>query len=221
MTKHDTWAKLKPSNPLEPIAHLFPNGVPLRDPFPLEYAREAEAVDPTPLVVIDIYRLSPEQKVAIAQIWAIDHTVSHEVVLADAENNGGFLLAYSWLESMRAGNEGFGRLKEYADFLDANPDLTLEAWQEFYNSQYSRWIDGDEQPPPINSIDDTDPRLVTPELETEMQRYQIEQMLGGYSVFDVLTGRAMTDILNTLDPEHEYSLVGDDDEDFTEEEEEV
>ncbi|MCC5606657.1 hypothetical protein LC612_07615 [Nostoc sp. CHAB 5834] len=35
---------------------------------------------------------------------------------------------------------------------------------------------------------------------------------GGYSVMDVLTGRAMVDSLNIIDPENTYSLVGYDDE---------
>ena len=34
---------------------------------------------------------------------------------------------------------------------------------------------------------------------------------GNYSVFDVLSGRAMVDALNQIDPENEYSLVGYDD----------
>jgi hypothetical protein len=35
---------------------------------------------------------------------------------------------------------------------------------------------------------------------------------GNYSVMDVLTGRAMTEVLNQIDPENSYSLVGYDDE---------
>ncbi|GBG20357.1 hypothetical protein NIES4072_40340 [Nostoc commune NIES-4072] len=37
MTKHDTWVKLKPNSPYEPILDLFPDGmIPMRDPFALE-----------------------------------------------------------------------------------------------------------------------------------------------------------------------------------------
>ena len=45
--------------------------------------------------------------------------------------------------------------------------------------------------------------------------HQAEQVIGAgnYSVLDALTGRAMVDALNIIDPESTYSLVSDD-EDF-------
>ncbi|WP_298908709.1 hypothetical protein [uncultured Nostoc sp.] len=33
---------------------------------------------------------------------------------------------------------------------------------------------------------------------------------GNYSVMDALSGQAMTEVLNQIDPENSYSLVGDD-----------
>ncbi|MCC5665587.1 hypothetical protein LC653_17085 [Nostoc sp. CHAB 5784] len=84
------------------------------------------------------------------------------------------------------------------------------AFAEFCNSQYERWIDGNQEPPPINSIEDIDPRLRTPELEQTFKMVKIERAIanGGYSVFDVLMGHAMVDALNIVDPENTYSLVG-------------
>ncbi|MBW4673449.1 MAG: hypothetical protein KME52_05340 [Desmonostoc geniculatum HA4340-LM1] len=107
------------------------------------------------------------------------------------------------------------RTGELADFFETAPQPpSAKAYREFYNSQYSRWIEGNEVPPPINSIDDVDPRLRTPELERLFKMKQIQNAMsqGNYSVLDVLTGRAMVDALNVIDPENQYSLVGYDDE---------
>ncbi|WP_375505661.1 hypothetical protein [uncultured Nostoc sp.] len=44
MTKHDTWVKLKPGNPFEPILDLFPDRmIPMRDPFALERVTTSDA----------------------------------------------------------------------------------------------------------------------------------------------------------------------------------
>lgn len=100
------------------------------------------------------------------------------------------------------------------DFLELAPQPPSEsAFQEFYDNQRLRWIDGEEVPEPFpEDFDSVDPRLKTPELEVAMKRNQINKMLAGYSVFDVLTGQAMTDVLNAIDPDNEYNLVGLDDE---------
>ncbi|MEH1786229.1 MAG: hypothetical protein V7L23_11770, partial [Nostoc sp.] len=65
-----------------------------------------------------------------------------------------------------------------------------------------------------NSIDDVYPQLRTPELELALKMRKIETAIknAGYSVLDFLTGRAMVDSLNIIDPENSYSLVGYDDE---------
>ncbi|MEH1789442.1 MAG: hypothetical protein V7L23_28645, partial [Nostoc sp.] len=65
-----------------------------------------------------------------------------------------------------------------------------------------------------NSIDDVYPQLRTPELELALKMRKIETAIknAGYSVLDVLTGRAFTDALNIIDPGNSYSLVGYDDE---------
>ncbi|HYX18779.1 MAG TPA: hypothetical protein VE944_31305 [Nostoc sp.] len=218
MTKHDTWVKLKPGNPYESVLDLFPeNKIPVRDPFPLERVTAPDGKQ-VPLWIIDIERLSSIQTNAIARLIAQRRGASLIEVQAEAASLGGFGMADGWVEAMKCDAEGFQRSKELADFFETAPQSpskqAQKAWANFYNSQHERWIEGNEQPPPINSIDDVDPRLRTPELEQAFKMRQIESAMaaGNYSVMDVLTGHAMTDVLNIIDPENSYSLVGYDDE---------
>ncbi len=221
MTKHDTWVKLKPGNPYESVLDLFPESkIPMRDPFPLERVT-TPGRNQVSLWIIDLERLNPTQQAAIAQLIASRHNADLDEVLAEAATVKGFSMADGWVESMECGAEGFERSKELADFFENAPQPpSAKAWQQFYNSQHERWIQGNEQPPPVNSIDDVDPRLRTPELERAFKMRQIETAIasGGYSVLDVLTGRAFTDALNIIDPENSYSLVGYDDDEFEDDE---
>ncbi|MBW4678111.1 MAG: hypothetical protein KME52_30240 [Desmonostoc geniculatum HA4340-LM1] len=58
MTKHDTWVKLKPGSPIDPILNLFPDGmIPMRDPFPLERVTDSQN-NQTALWIVDLERLS-------------------------------------------------------------------------------------------------------------------------------------------------------------------
>lgn len=216
MTKHDTWVKLKPNTPYEPILDLFPDGIfPMRDPFPLEQAKQEGKV--IPLWIIDLERLTEIQATALAQLIARLNSATPDEVAQEAISRGGFAMGEGWIESMACDAEGLQRSKELADFFETAPQSAskeaVKAWADFYKSQHERWIEGDEVPPPVNSIEDVDPRLRTPELEQAFKMRQIEFALrvGGYSVLDVLTGRAMVDSLNIIDPENEYSLVGYDD----------
>jgi hypothetical protein len=221
MTKHDTWVKLKPGNPYEPILELFPDGwIPMRDPFPLERVTGPNNKQ-IALWIVDLERLSNVQANAIAQLTASARNADVNAVAADAVASGGFTLKHDWIEAMECGDEGIQRQKELADFFETAPQPpSAKAWRDFYNSQHSRWIDGDEVPPPINTIEDVDPRFRTPELEEALKQRQFNKFLadGNYSVLDVLLGRPMVDFLNTNDPENTYSLVGWDDEDFEEDE---
>ncbi|WP_375495575.1 hypothetical protein [uncultured Nostoc sp.] len=212
MTKHDTWVKLKPGNPYEPILDLLPDGmIPMRDPFPLELSADRKAS----LWIIDLERLSSVQSQALAQLIAQHRNATPLEVATEAMNKGGFAMSHEWVESMQCGDEGFQRQKELAIFFETAPQPPSPlAWAEFVNGQVERWIDGNEAPPPINSIDDVYPSLRTPELERALKMRKIQTAIanGGYSVLDVLTGRAMVGCLNIIDPENSYSLVGYDDE---------
>ena len=215
MTKHDTWVKLKPGNPYESVLDLFPDGkIPVRDPFPLESVTGTDGKQVS-LWIIDLERLSATQINAVAQLIANRRGADLVEVQSEAVSLGGFSMADGWVEAMECDAEGFQRSKELADFFETAPQPpSARAWREFYNRQHERWIEGDEVPPPINSIEDVDPRLRTPELERAFKMRKIEFAIGqgNYSVMDVLTGRAFTDALNIIDPENSYSLVGYDDE---------
>ncbi|OYD99865.1 hypothetical protein [Nostoc sp. 'Peltigera membranacea cyanobiont' 232] len=212
MTKHDTWVKLKPGNPYESILKLFPGGrIPVRDPFPMERVKTTDG-EQLALWIIDLERLSSIQSSAIAKLIA--HSSGADAIEV-AVGVGGFAMKHEWVDSMECGDEGIQRQKELADFFETAPQPpSARAYTEFYNSQRDRWIEGDEVPPPINSIEDVDPRLRTPELEQHFKMREVETAIvnGNYSVLDVLTGRAMVDSLNIIDPENSYSLVGYDDE---------
>ena len=220
MTKHDTWVKLKPRNPYEPILDLFLDGmIPMRDPFPLERVTDADDQQ-IAMWIIDLERLKTFQTAAIAQLIASLRNADPLEVTQEAISHGGFAMRHEWVEFMWCGDEGIQRQKELADFFETAPQPpTARAYRKFYNSQHERWIEGNEQPPPINSIEDVDPRLRTPELERALKMRKIESAIGqgNYSVLDVLMGRAFTDALNITDPENSYSLVGYDD-DFDDEE---
>lgn len=217
MTKHDTWVKLKPGTPYDPILNLFPEGmIPMRDPFPMQVSPDKTVG----LWIVDLERLSSVQAQALAQLIATHRGATPLVVAVEAANQGGFAMSHEWIEAMECGPEGFQRQKELADFFETAPQPPSRlAWAEFVTSQVERWIDGNEEPPPINTINDVDPRLRTPELEERLKMNQINKVMadGNYSVFDVLTGRAMVDALNQIDPDNTYSLVGYD-EDFEDDE---
>lgn len=215
MTKHDTWVKLKPDTPYEPILDLFPNRLmPMRDPFPLERAMHEGKI--IPLWIIDLNRLDSVQVNALAHLIALLNGATAFEVVQEAQIKGGFAMGEGWIESMVCDAEGFQRSKELADFFETAPQSpsteAQNSWANFYNSQHERWIKGNEVPPPINSIEDVDPRLRTPELEQvfKMMKTEFAIAQGNYSVMDVLIGRAMVDSLNIIDPENSYSLVGDD-----------
>jgi hypothetical protein len=204
MTKHDTWVTLKPRSPYEPILDLFPDGIPMRDPFPMELSQDGKAS----LWIIDLERLSNIQTLALAQLIGSHHGVGSDEVVEEAIHKGGFAMGYGWVKSIYCGPEGFQRQKELADFLETHQPPSRQAWAEFSNSQVSRWIVGSEEPPPINNIDDVDPRLRTRELEQALKMRVIERGLaaGNYSVLDVLTGKAVVEVLNLIDPEHLYRV---------------
>ncbi|MHC5720348.1 MAG: hypothetical protein ACYTX0_52055, partial [Nostoc sp.] len=129
---------------------------------------------------------------ALARLIATHCGAGVDEVAQEAATKGGFSMADGWVESMECDAEGFQRSKELADFFESAPQkASKKAWAEFYKNQHDRWIEGNEQPPPINSIEDVDPRLRTPELERALKMKKIEFAMaqGNYSVLDVLTGR--------------------------------
>jgi hypothetical protein len=155
MTQHDTWVHLKPGNPLEPIAYLFPEGIPMRDPFPMSLATDGETL----LWITDTERLLVEQANAIATVIAQKHGVDVEDIMHECMNNGGFAIGHHWVDCMYCGAEGHQRTKEVYDFMEKHPEPTPEQFQAFLDDQIRRWIDGNEEPQPITHVTDIDQRL--------------------------------------------------------------
>lgn len=208
MTKHDTWVTLKPDNPLLEIMHLFPEQqIPMRDPFPMELVVRDSGN--AALFTIDLDRLSSIQATEITKIYAKTLNTSVDEILGDALKNKGFAINSIYIEQLFCGDEGYQRTKEVADFYDKYPNPSHEQIADFLQDQRDRWVNGNEQPPAMpKEFQDFDPRIQTPELQEHLKKEAINQQLANYSVMDVLSGRAMVDILNSQDSDYQYELVG-------------
>ena len=179
----------------------------MRDPFPMEVgvSNSGNAA----LFVIDLDRLSSIQAAEITKIYARTLNASVDEIFGEALVSKRFAINSLFVDGLFCGAEGYQRTKESADFYDRCPNPTVEQIEEFMQDQRKRWIDGNEQPPPIpKEYQDFDPRIQTPELEQFLEKQAIDQELANYSVMDVLTGRAMVDILNKQNPDVQYELVG-------------
>lgn len=208
MSKHDTWVTLKSDNPLSEIMDLFPGKqIPMRDPFPMELVISDSGN--AALFTIDLDRLSSIQATEITKIYAKSLDISVDEILGDVLINRGFALNSVYVDQLFCGAEGYQRTKEVADFYDKFPNPSHEQIIEFMQDQRDKWIDGNEQPPPMpKEFQDFDPRIQTPKLEEHLKEEAINQQLANYSVMDVLSGRAMVDILNSQDSDYQYELLG-------------
>lgn len=208
MIIHDTWVTLKQDNPLSEIMHLFPGGqIPMRDPFPMDLVVSDSGN--AALFTIDLDRLRSIQSIEIIEIYAKALNVSTDEVFVDALENKGFAINSVYVDQLFCGPEGYQRTKEVADFYDKFPNPSHEQIAEFLQDQRDRWIEGNEVPPPMpKEFQDFDPRLQSPELEDALRQREFEKHLSGYSMFDVLMGKATVDFLNKQDPDTQYNLVG-------------
>ena len=191
MTAHDSWVYLVPRSPFEAIAGHFPDGFPVRDPWP------AVMMGDSSLWQVDLDRLSTAQVFAFAEIFAINRGLKTDELLDGIQQSNFIGIDDCWVDKLEVGPEGIQRTLELAKFLEIHPEYTPDQWQEFMTDQQRRWIDGNEQPPPMpQTIEELDPRLRTPELEAAIKNRQVKQMLHdkGYSVFDVMMGYATADI---------------------------
>ncbi|MEM7756543.1 MAG: hypothetical protein AAF298_00225 [Cyanobacteria bacterium P01_A01_bin.40] len=203
MSKHDTWVQLKTGNPFEHIEHLFPKGFPMRDPWGMGRSEDGKTI----LWFMDMDRLSEPQKGVIAINIAEKFGVSPQEVIDESPE--GFLINGEWIESMAGGTENYRRSIELANFLEAHSEPNRKAYEAFYQQQYRDWIHGDRVPEPMpENYEDVDPRMQSPALEKAYKQIEIDRLLaqGNYSVFDVLSGKAMIEVLNQIDPDNEYSL---------------
>jgi hypothetical protein len=136
---HDSWANLKVDSPFEPILEKFPNGMPLRDPFPSIFVVDPNTGISVTAWEIDLSRLDFNQSYSLAAMFAgIDN-------YADAIKQG-IALNNNWIESVRVGVEGFNRALEFAAFLESVPNPEVEDLQDFLVDQEERWVRGFEVP---------------------------------------------------------------------------
>jgi hypothetical protein len=201
--KHDSWIHLVPQSPFEAIAAHFPDGFPARDPWP------AVMMGDSSIWQVDLDRLSTVQVFAFAEIIAIHRKLTTEEILDGIQQSKFIGIDDRWVDKLDVGPEGMQRTLELAEFLEGHPEFTSEQWQEFMTDQQRRWIDGNEQPPPMpQTIEELDPRLRTPEIEAAIKNRQVKQMLHdkGYSVFDVMMGYARADIESIMGTDSGYEL---------------
>lgn len=213
MSNHDSWVSVTESSPYKTLLGLFPNGFPVRDPFPM-YSGKKKNGETVALWAIDIERLNMDECEAIALAIALQKGADPDDVLEEAIEAGSFGLDDKWVVGLEIGAEGYARTLELREFMLTHPSMTestSQAMRDFVQDQIERWIDGDEVPPPLPvSIDEVPKELQSLELEAAIKRNNLNYRVGDgtYSVFDVMTGRAMVDVLNKQDSEFTYEIVG-------------
>ena len=213
MSKHDSWATLKPHPAFDEVKHLFPNGVPLRDPFPTVFVGKKLGG-----FIIDHHRLSHHQLFNLIKAIASKNNATFSEVDDNFKRMGQFGIHVDSIEEIKTGVEGFVRSLEALKFFSevtpespgANQRLTT-----FINNQTHRWIEGDEQPDLKAAWERFPEHLKDEENTATYKQHLIHQHLSNndYSAFDMLMGDAMVNALNEADPDHQYSLVTDDDDD--------
>lgn len=217
MSPHDTWVFLHTPSLYDSIKSLFPHGFPMRDPFSLNPVVVDASGKHVVLWTVDMERLDDSQVDALARVIAERYFGEATVqdVIDDAIANGGFGISDEWIERMELGAEGYQRTMELKEFLETAPQPpNAHAWNNFVRSQFERWIDGDAVPLAMpTNIDEVPEELRTPELVQAIHRNRINQILehGGYSVMDILSGRAIADVMNALetDPDVSWDKSGD------------
>lgn len=156
MTKHDSWVFVKANSPYEPIKHLFPEGFPVRDPFPLEYAKTPDGT--FALWSIDVPRLSSRQRESLVNLIAQRCGTSPENVIAEMVSDNTLNMSHHWVEKIECGVEGITRQNELVQFQSRkfdSPEAEYFAFVEFKEQQYRDWIHGKKEPNPFpKSIDE-------------------------------------------------------------------
>lgn len=177
MAKHDTWVELIDGHPFEAIQGLFPEGFPMRDPFPMGFSeRDKEHFS---LWYMDMDRLDDDQIMAIAELMAKKFKVTKGIILDDENfKSNGFLVDHKWIKSMCGEAENYQRTIELADFFEAHPDPSTEDIASFICQQDEDWIKGDRVPDPLpERYEDVDERLKHEDLEAVYQTIDFQKFL--------------------------------------------
>lgn len=218
MSVHDSWVTLNPGSIYDRLIDLFPSGIPVRDPFPMDSAKTTDGARVL-LYTIDLLRLNDSQFDAIADTIADNCDASPEEVKKGAISYQGIGLQRGLIGKLTSGAEGWQRAKELVDFLTATLQPNAEAMNSFFDDQRRRWIDGNEQPPPIPDwLAEVDPRFYVFELERAIEFNLNEEPIARrrYSIFEMAMGLPIANQLDKLAPESGIAFC--DEEDFDDDE---
>ena len=150
-SKHDSWVWLKDDSRLSPILPLFPQGFPVRDPFPMQI--DFDDNQAFALWVLDSKRLELSQRGAFCQYLAngFRHTLNRQVSPQEVLDKW-LCIPNEEIALLEVGKEGLVRTLELNIFMSTGQVLDLNS---FYDNQTARWIDGNESPDDVmEKIDD-------------------------------------------------------------------
>lgn len=143
MAKHDSWIYLTGNSPFEDIIPTFPDGFPVRDPFPMVLQQTSHG-SVIPCWTFDLHRMSSTQVVLLASVFAKKKDVEIEAAIAKLRTEGAHL-SYRWVERLECGPEGRARSAEIREFFAEHPDPSPAELLHFYEIQKQKWIDGNAQ----------------------------------------------------------------------------
>jgi hypothetical protein len=144
MGKHDSWVYLTCNSPFEDIIQTFPNGFPVRDPFPMVLQQTLHG-SVVPCWTFDLVRMSSTQVVLVASVFAAVRDVEIETAIAKLHTEGAHL-SYRWVESLECGPEGRARTAEIREFFAAHPEPLPSELLHFYKMQKQKWVEGHVKP---------------------------------------------------------------------------
>jgi hypothetical protein len=157
MAKHDSWVYLTCNSPFEDIIQTFPDGFPVRDPFPMVLQQTSHG-SVVPCWTLDLNRMSSTQVVLVASVFAAVGDVEIETAIAKLHREGAHL-SYRWVESLECGPEGRARTAEIREFFAAYPDPLPSQLLYFYKIQKQKWVEGNEKPEPELMVSEYKGRL--------------------------------------------------------------
>lgn len=143
MAKHDSWIYLTDNSPLAGIILTFPEGFPVRDPFPMVLQQTTHG-SVIPCWTFDLHRMSSTQVVLLASVFAKRKDIEIEAAIAQLSTKGAHL-SYRWVESLECGPEGRARTAEIREFFAAHPDPSPTELLRFYEAQKQKWVEGNTQ----------------------------------------------------------------------------
>ena len=145
MSKHDSIIWIRDGGIFDPIIPLFPEGIPVRDPFPMNI-QHGEKFTKGLLAtwVLDLQRMGFSQKGALTRYfenWCIECNIKVKDTQHLIDNF--FFIPNQEVIFLEVGAEGHMRTLELSIYL-RKPNQ--ESLQEFFDDQTTRWVKGEETP---------------------------------------------------------------------------